>query len=55
MIYHFDQLLLNKIALHSHHPAIFKSLFELVLVSLEEQEWKKSLDTLDLLCQSTIV
>ena len=51
---HFSQEVQERLLRGTQHEAVFKVVLNLVLVSLQEQEWKKSLALLKALCLSGI-
>ena len=54
LVTHFSEELVGKITRFTHFEPVFRCLFSLVLVSLEEQEWTSSLTVLTRLCDSSI-
>jgi hypothetical protein len=54
LIWQLGEALLEKLLSFTHFEAIFKIIFHVVLASLQEQEWKLSLNLLRQLCQSSI-
>jgi uncharacterized membrane protein len=54
VISQFSEALIGKLLRFSQFESIFKIIYHLVLASLQEQEWKMSLNLLKLLCQSAI-
>lgn len=54
LINHFSEELLGRLLGATQYEAVFKVLLNLVLVSLQEQEWRRSLGLLKGLCQSGV-
>lgn len=55
LISHFHPALVHNILKYTHHEPIFKCLFTLVRISIEEDEWKDSLNLLKQLYQSALI
>lgn len=50
----FPEELVGKLIKHTQYEAVWKVVFNVILVSLQEQEWKLSLNLLKMLCLTAV-